>query len=117
MSRRKIVLYVYGPYSGDVDRNIEMARETAGWLWQQGFTAYCPHLNTAHFDRDFGLDYEDFMAGDCEFIRRCDALVPSTNDREKMIRSRGSMREEELAKLDGILVFRTKEEVLKYDWR
>jgi hypothetical protein len=69
--------YVAGPYRGptwnDVERNIHEAREIAVALWQMGFSALCPHLNTAHFD---GLAPDEvWLEGDLEWLRVSDLVV------------------------------------------
>ena len=115
MSLRKIVLYVYGPYSGDMSRNIDKARRTAIEAWEAGFTVICPHLNTSHFEEDCKIEYNDYIQGDLEIIRRCDGLLASTS-RDRMVTSAGAMQEEGLAKADGIPVFQNLQEVLSYEW-
>jgi hypothetical protein len=70
-----MLIYVAGPYSGDVDRNIDRARVAAARLWDAGHTVICPHANTARFE---GLcqttTYEDFMRGDLTMLAVCDAI-------------------------------------------
>ncbi len=117
MSLRKVILYIYGPYSGDINRNIDEARKTAIRAWEAGFTVICPHLNTAQFETDCKIGYEDYVSGDLEILRRCDALLASTTDRSRMIQSAGAMQEEGLAKADGIPVFATIEEAIAYEWK
>ena len=51
----KEVGYVAGPYSSSsngrsVEDNIIAARDLAVWLWENGFVALCPHMNTAGFE-------------------------------------------------------------------
>ena len=75
---RNILVYVAGPYRDRrgtyyVDQNIYAARQLAAGMWSRGFTAICPHLNTAHFD---GLvDDQAFLDGTLEMLRRCDLVV------------------------------------------
>lgn len=73
----ELVAYVAGPYRADtaaeVEANIQEAKGIAVDLWQMGFTVYCPHLNTAHFD---GLCPESwFLAGHLVMLRLCNLLV------------------------------------------
>lgn len=69
-----MIIYTAGKYSGDVDANIAVAREWAIKLWEAGHTVICPHLNTAHMDKDCKATYEDFIAGDLQIVSRCDAV-------------------------------------------
>lgn len=66
------VVFVSGAYRGNVTENIEKARQVAIKLWQMGYVALCPHMNTAHFD---GIcDDSVWLAGDIELLKRCDAI-------------------------------------------
>jgi len=75
-----MLIYLAGPYRAvegkSVERHIQEARTVAIDLWQQGHYVLCPHLNTAHFDRD-ASDIPDkaYLAGTLEMLRRCDAMV------------------------------------------
>mgnify|MGYP001806406909 CR=1 FL=1 len=75
-TRRPPIVYVAGPYRSTavngILANIVAAREAACLVWSIGAVAICPHLNTAFMD---GLLADaDFLAGDLEILRRCDAL-------------------------------------------
>jgi hypothetical protein len=70
-----MLVYVAGPYRGDVDRNIEQARQVAIALWEAGHTAICPHLNTAHFEQDCCVPDQTYLSGDLDILSRCDAIV------------------------------------------
>jgi hypothetical protein len=70
-----MLLYVSGPYSGDVDRNIAQARQVAIALWEKGHAVICPHLNSAHMEQDCRATYDQFLAGDLMMIARCDGMV------------------------------------------
>ena len=67
------LVFVSGPYRGNVAENIHKAREVAIRVWQAGHVAICPHLNTAHFD-GYAPD-EVWLQGDLEILRRCDAIT------------------------------------------
>jgi hypothetical protein len=74
--RRNIIVYVAGPYRAPtvagIAANISAAEDAARKLWQLGFTALCPHLNTAYFD---GLVPDDeFLRGDLALLEKCDAI-------------------------------------------
>jgi hypothetical protein len=70
-----MIVYVSGRYSGDIDTNIQKAREAAIELWERGFVALCPHLNTAHFERDCKVLYATYIAGDLELLEKCHAVL------------------------------------------
>ncbi len=69
--------YVSGPYRGptwnDIERNIHEARAIAINLWQMGYSVFCPHMNTAHFD---GMaDDSVWLEGDLAWVRVSQLLV------------------------------------------
>lgn len=92
-----MLVYLAGLYSvGDVDENIEKARKVAAQLWDEGVYVICPHANTGRFENLCQrATYEDFMAGDFDMIRRCDAIVML----EGWENSKGANREHSLALL------------------
>lgn len=72
------VVYVSGKYRDSrgpwyVGKNIQRAENVAMELWKLGFAVICPHKNTAFFEGP--LDDPVIMKGDCELVRRSDALV------------------------------------------
>lgn len=77
-----------------VDANIAVARRCAVQLWEQGHAVICPHLNTAHMERDCRLDHGAWLAGDFKMIARCDAIVMLPGWEE----SKGARMEEGYAK-------------------
>ena len=74
LNRREIIIYLSGPYTGDINNNILRARKVAIQLWEKGFTVICPHLNTQNFEVDCKIKYEDYVVGDCEIVKRCDII-------------------------------------------
>lgn len=87
MSKRNLVIYVSGAYMGNdkgasIDSNIALARQAAIELWEKGYTCICPHLNTANFEVDCNISYNDYLAGDIEIIKRCDAVFALPNYKE-----------------------------------
>ncbi len=91
--KRRIVVYISGPYSGPdreaIAANIAAARAVAVELWDAGYTAICPHTNTIHFENDCACGWDDYLAGDCELIARSDVvlMLPGWQD------SRGAVHE------------------------
>lgn len=96
-----MLIYVAGPYSGNVEKNIAQAREIAAKLWAKGHAVICPHMNSAHLDEGTGITWEQFMAGDLIMISVCDALVMTPNWQE----SRGAKIEHEYAVTLNIPIF------------
>lgn len=72
------VLYVAGPYRARGDHyvweNILSARSVARQAWLKGWAVICPHANTFLMDGP-DINPEQFLAGDLEFIERCDAVL------------------------------------------
>jgi hypothetical protein len=73
------LIYVAGPYSASSEaqrlRNILNAWDVARYIWAlPGLAAICPHCNSQHMGGE-DIDYEKFLAGDFEILRRCDAVV------------------------------------------
>lgn len=93
-----MLLYIAGPYRGDIDANITQARQVAIEVWRAGHVALCPHLNTAHFEKDAHLDDEVYLAGDLDMLLRCDGVV-LTPDWQK---STGARAEVDFARQHGI---------------
>lgn len=96
-----MIVYIAGPYRGDVDANIQRAREVAIEMWRMGYTVFCPHLNTAHFEIDCGVEDARYLQGDLEILARCDAMV-LIHGWEK---SSGAKDELAFARAKGILVW------------
>jgi hypothetical protein len=76
---RNNVIYISGKYSGDIETNIRKAREAAIKVWEAGFTALTPHLNTIHFEQDCKCRYEDYINGDLALLTNCDAILMLDN--------------------------------------
>jgi hypothetical protein len=94
----KQVVFISGPYRGNVEHNIIMARRAAIKLWQQGYAVICPHMNSARMDGECPDDY--FLEGDLEILKRCDIIYILKNWEE----SEGASAELSLAKEIGLEV-------------
>jgi nucleoside 2-deoxyribosyltransferase len=97
-----MIVYVAGPYRGNVHQNIDNARQVAQELWRKGYAAICPHLNTALFDEDMpDLPVQVYLEGDFQILSRCDAIlmIPGWED------SVGSALEYAYAEREGIPIY------------
>ena len=105
MSLRDIIIYVAGPYRADnewqVEENIREAEKYALMLWEAGFTAICPHKNTAHFGGAHGLPDDVWLDGDLTIIARCNGLLLLP----RWLDSEGTKQEKAHAEAHGIPVF------------
>jgi len=95
--------------------NIQKAREAAIQIWEAGYTALTPHLNTAHFEKDCKCSYKDYMTGDIELLYRCDAIF-MLDDWED---SNGANEEHNHALAEMMPVLFTIEQLNDYfkDWK
>lgn len=102
-----MLIYTAGKYSGDTDANIAVAREHAKKLWEAGHAVICPHLNTAHMEKDCLATYEDYIAGDLKMIARCDAIymLPNWED------SKGAVLEHAWAQEIGLPIYLSQDGV------
>jgi len=96
-----MLVYVSGPYRGDVKRNVEQARGIAIALWQKGHAVICPHANNYRMDEDTAITSDQFIAGDLVMIARCDALVMTPD----WLESEGACIEADYAKTLGIPIY------------
>ena len=101
-----MIIYVSGKYTGktpkETNKNIAEAKAVAIELWNKGFTALCPHLNTANFeDSECHATYKDYLRGDIELLSRCDAMVLCKGWQE----SNGALLEVEFAKNNNIPIY------------
>lgn len=91
--------YLAGKYSGkDVDANIALARMVSIEFWKNGIPIITPHLNTAHFELEKGLEdgYDIFLNGYLDILGKLDYIVFLPNFSE----SKGAMME--LIKADNM---------------
>jgi len=79
-SRRAILVYVAGPYSAPteagVEANIAEARRAAIAVKLAGFSYFCPHLNSARFERDCpDVPHADWLTQDLLILPACHTLL------------------------------------------
>ena len=75
------LLYVAGPYSGNINKNIARAEEVSIGLIRNGFHVYTPHKNMAGYEQyeGDGVDYETWLNMDLDILSRCDAMFVMLN--------------------------------------
>lgn len=74
-------VYVAGPYRAKTEEqilaNIKNAEQIALTLWEWGFAVFCPHKNTAHFEKAQHIRNSVWLEGGLAFLQVCDILVVS----------------------------------------
>ena len=77
MSIKTPLIYIAGPYSGDVENNIAKAEKVSIELIRNGWYVFTPHKNTAGYeqyeDRD-KISVQTWIDMDLDMLERCDAL-------------------------------------------
>ena len=67
--------YISSPYSGDVETNVENAREYSRFAVEQGFLPVTPHIFFTQFMDDCNpADRELAMQMNLQLLRSCDEL-------------------------------------------
>ena len=71
-----ILVYVAGPYNGDIEGNIENAEKKSIELIRAGFAVITPHKNTAGYERyeDGEITDQTWLIMDLVILARCDVL-------------------------------------------
>jgi len=103
--RREPLVYLAGPYRGNIRSNVRQAEEWAAACARKGIHYFCPHLNSAFFDHDANAEF--WLTMDLNILSRCDVLLLMPG----WERSRGAQDEKAFAEREGIPV-RTVEEYL-----
>ena len=78
------LIYIAGPYSGDIEGNVKRAKAAMKKLYRHGWAVHCPHLQP---DMDYTLD--EWLKIDFYIIDKCDAVFFLKNWRNSL----GSCRE------------------------
>jgi len=104
--KRKLV-YLAGPYTGDVEKNLSAAVDIAADLTNMGFSVICPHANSHWVHLRMAakgyapLDPVNWYEFDFEILLRCDYLVLMPNWKQ----STGARLERVFAEQHGIRVY------------
>lgn len=70
-----MLLYIAGKYRGDVEANIEAAKQVAAECFKVGHDVICPHMNTAKMDEVTDLPDEFWLQTTLNLLMRCDGIV------------------------------------------
>lgn len=105
-------VYVAGPFRGPdhwkIAQNVRVAEAAAHQVWSMGGAAFCPHLNTMHFQDS--LPDNVWLEGDREWLAVADALYVVG----EWWHSKGTQAEIEFAEEHRIPVFYGPEELLQW---
>ena len=76
-----LLVYVAGPYNGDIKGNIENAEKKSIELIRAGFAVITPHKNTAGYEKyeDNEITYQTWIDMDLIILSRCDILYVLKN--------------------------------------
>ena len=107
MEKYQKIIYVAGPVTSpdgilnEQYENIHKARQVAVELWKEGYTVFCPHMNSMFMDGI--IPHDDWYKRDLVILERCDAVVLCEGWQD----SRGSKIERARAEELGIPVAET----------
>jgi len=94
-----------------IEEHIQLAEKFAVEIWDAGFAAFTPHLNTRHFETKAKVSEARYQAFDLFILNKMDCVFALPNWKE----SRGGRKEIEVALENKIPVFDSIEEMIK--WR
>ena len=77
----KKMVYVAGPYRGNIKKNIENAERKSIELIRQGFDVLTPHKNTAGYEKyeDREITHKTWLDLGLNLLSRCDILYVMKN--------------------------------------
>lgn len=68
------VIYIAGPYRGDIEQNVKDAQQVGDILARAGVAFICPHSNGRPHDH-LGAPDEYWLESTLEIMRRCDGVL------------------------------------------
>lgn len=71
-NKREFVVYVAGPYRGNIKNNIKEACEIGAELRKAGYTVIIPHIESYGYES--ALTEEEWLAHGIELLKRCNAV-------------------------------------------
>jgi len=93
-----IIVYIAGPYTGDVVENVRNAVHAAEQVIEMGYVPYIPHLSMLwHLIAPHPVEF--WYKYDLKFLAKCDCLLRLVGE------STGADNEVEFAKKNGIPVY------------
>jgi len=102
------LLYVAGPYAGDIEKNIKNAEKISIKLIKNGFHVLTPHKNLSGYEKyeDNNLTVQTWLKMDIDLLSRCDAIYVLKNYELSL----GTLGEIEYAKKHNMLI------IYEYDY-
>lgn len=102
--KKKVLVYVIGAYSGDINHNIQKAESTSIALIRAGYHVITPHKNTAGYEKyeGNGISYMTWIEMDLNILSRCDAVFIMDNAKD----SHGSQIEIEFAQSKNLPIIK-----------
>ncbi len=70
----KPLVYICAPYSGDIEKNIELARDFARFVYDTGAIPLTPHVLFPFLDDKNAKEREDAMFMDTILLGKCDEV-------------------------------------------
>ena len=100
----KKLVYVAGPYRGDIKKNIKNAERKSVELIRQGYDVLTPHKNTAGYEKyeDKTLTHDTWLDLGLNLLSRCDVIYVMKNAES----SKGTQLEIAFALLHNIQIIR-----------
>lgn len=98
MNRRKIKIYIAGPYTSNPEENTKTAINVWERLFNMDFVPFCPHL-MHYIEKIHPHPYKQMMGYDIEWLKQCDCVYRFAGE------SKGADEEVAIAKKIGIPVF------------
>ena len=74
MTERKHLAYICAPFRGDVEQNIERAKEYARYVYDKGFIPVTPHVMFPFLNDDNPSERESAMQMDMELLSKCEYM-------------------------------------------
>lgn len=93
-NRYRPMVYICSPYSGDIERNTEMARKYSRYAVDQGMIPIAPHLLLPHYmsedERDLALFMDIAILSKCSELWVCgDRITKGMENEISYARSKG----------------------------
>lgn len=108
-------IFIAGKYKGkdfnEIGENIRLAERYAIEVWNLGYGAFCPHLNTAHFEVKAKAREDAYRQFDKKMLRACDAVLALPGWDE----SQGAKEEITEAKRLGLRIYHSLDDLKSHE--